>query len=149
MVLLLVSMAACGSKSNDDSSASGDDAGNESANSNITITDMDDAISKFNLDVMSSEMQPMSEVRLSEAALLAAYENEIADFDKHPSGSMTIEEVSEIIGADPSSFFAVSDGEERIFRWFTEDTDAAYVSIGFEDKDGTGVWVHSSVSNNL
>ena len=169
IVLLLFGLTSCGTKTGDvppekveeqeevkdvspDTDATEDSAEpdeSEEADGEELIVDMEVAISTYNLDTQSSDEKLMSDVRLPKDVLYEVYDTELTDFDKHPSNSMTYEDVVRIVGANPSCFFAINDGEERIFRWFTEETDAAYISVNFKDIEENGEWKTNGFSDNI
>ena len=160
IVLLLFGLTSCGAKTGDIPPEKGDEKEEvkdvssdtdepEETGAEELIVDMDVAIATYNLDTQSSDEKLMSDVRLPKDVLYEVYSTELTDFDKHPTGSMTYEDVVRFVGVNPSCFFTNNDGEGRIFRWFTEETDAAYISVNFADKEGNGEWKTDGFSDNI
>ena len=147
VLLLSISLlAGCGGGNDNKPSATPASTG-ESSTSTPTETPaakgdtMDDAISKYSLDVTSDDWQDMSSERLSEEDLLVAYET----IKAKSAYSIKYEDVVGIVEVEPSSFRF--DGEQRIFEWQTEESTAKYIRFIFVEKDGDWVYYMFSKTN--
>lgn len=111
-VIMVLSMAACGGSGN---------KGNDNP---------------YNLDMKSTEVQPMSEERASIDVLRETFYTYLGGlnyFEGSEQEKLTYSDVKDHIGVDPSEYRYDENYEAELYTWYADGDDNVILSIWFKD----------------
>lgn len=121
-LVMVLSLAACGK----------DDDKGGSADGGEKVTPVEEI---FNLDLSSTEHQPMSSDRGERDAIYAAVKGHFGDsmfFTSKEFTSMTYNDLKELLGVDASYYYYDEDSSSQVFVWETSDYETAMTAFYFQ-----------------
>lgn len=121
---MLLALAACGGGN----SGSGSGGGEPAPSASPTVAE------RFNLDLESTEEQPMSEERLDRETLYTATKNHFGDvtmFSGTEFEKMTYDDLKELLGIDATCYYYDENSSAQAFVWKTSDRETAKLAFFF------------------
>ena len=136
MALTLAACGGNGNNNNNNNSNSGNNSVTESKVESQVESQVSENQNPYNLDMKSTEAQPMSKKRASKDVLretATTYFGGLNYFEGAEQANLTYEDVVAHIGVDPSEYKYDENLQAELYTWYADGDDKASLNVWFVD----------------